>query len=107
MVCRRACLCLSSPCAGGPVALADHELDEMSKRDVEGIAAGFEAHTCGPDMTLEGNCPKCASPFEVVMDWGYDNFFFHHVGRLVQVAFSPGGLDRLANKRFSFALIWC
>ncbi len=57
------------------VVLADHELDEMTKRDIEAIAALIDERNPGPDMSIEGLCEKCKGEFKISIDWNYDSFF--------------------------------
>lgn len=57
--------------------LADHELDEMSKLDIEKLTAGMEAHAVGPMMSLDTECQnvRCKSAVKMPIDWNYDSFF--------------------------------
>jgi hypothetical protein len=57
------------------VMLSVNELDEMTKRDIEGLTGGIEEHRLGPDMSIEGNCPSCSREFVTALDWGFDGFF--------------------------------
>lgn len=57
------------------VVLADHEIDEMSKRDIEAIAAEVNDKSIGPKMVVEGDCNFCSNHIVLPIDWGYDNFF--------------------------------
>lgn len=57
------------------LVLADHELDEMSKRDLEQITAEIDANALGPDMSIKDVCPRCNRDFELPIDWGFDSFF--------------------------------
>lgn len=59
----------------GAVTLTDSDLDGMVKRDIEQIANLLDEHHLGPDMAVEGSCPRCRRPFKMPMDWGYDSFF--------------------------------
>jgi hypothetical protein len=59
----------------GDIALADHELDELSKTDFENIAAGINDHPLGPDMSVELKCKKCRREIVQPIDWTYSNFF--------------------------------
>lgn len=56
-------------------ALSDSDLDELSKRDIEGITRAIDDHAVGPDMSIEGKCPRCHNAFKASIDWGYDSFF--------------------------------
>jgi hypothetical protein len=66
-----------------PVALTLYELDELSKRDFEGIQEGVNKNFLGPKMGLEGECsPEVCTrykrgghPFKLPIDWGYRSFF--------------------------------
>lgn len=58
-----------------PVVLTMAELDEMCKEDIEALTGEMDEHSIGPDMSVEGNCPKCRSNYVDQIDWSYDNFF--------------------------------
>ena len=51
------------------------ELDEMSKIDLENITARMDENAIGPNMAIEGDCPRCRSNYVTPIDWSYDNFF--------------------------------
>jgi len=55
--------------------LADHELDEMRKKDIENLASLLDENGLGPDMSVEDTCPKCSRPFRTTLDWGAEGFF--------------------------------
>lgn len=57
------------------IILTEDELDEMSKFDIEKLTAEIDKKSVGPDMSLNGKCPKCKRPFMSSIDWRYDNFF--------------------------------
>lgn len=59
------------------VALAPHELDEMTKRDVEGLVAMINDKGLGPVMAVDVKCKRdrCQRNFLAPIDWGYDSFF--------------------------------
>lgn len=66
-----------------PVALTLNELDELTKRDFEGIQDGINKHFLGPKMGLEGSCTpqvcerfkRGGHPFKLSIDWAYKSFF--------------------------------
>lgn len=66
-----------------PVALALNELDELSKRDFEGLQEGINKHFLGPKMGIEGKCTPAVCTrfkrggfeFKLPIDWSYKNFF--------------------------------
>lgn len=58
-----------------PVQIADSELDDMSKRDLEKLTAMIDDLNIGPKMAIDDKCPKCSAPLKLPIDWGYDNFF--------------------------------
>jgi hypothetical protein len=58
-----------------PIQLADSELDEMSKRDLEKLTSMIDERALGPEMMLKDKCPKCSAPMRLPIDWGYDGFF--------------------------------
>ena len=55
--------------------LTDQEMDELDKYDIEGIAALMDDHVVGPDMVVEGYCPKCGASFKWPIPWVYNSFF--------------------------------
>jgi hypothetical protein len=57
------------------VALAINEIDEMCKADIESITAEMDDNAIGPNMSIEGNCPKCHSNYVMPIDWSFDSFF--------------------------------
>lgn len=59
----------------GQVQLADSELDEMSKRDLEKITKLTDDKSIGPIMQLDCKCPNCTAPVKTPIDWNYDSFF--------------------------------
>lgn len=58
-----------------PTALAEHELDDMTKRDIERIANLLDENAIGPEMVIEAKCSTCGTKLVVPIDWGYNNFF--------------------------------
>jgi hypothetical protein len=57
------------------IALTVNELDEMGKKDIEKITHGMDRNAIGPNMSVEGECPRCRSDYRMPIDWSYDNFF--------------------------------
>lgn len=57
----------------GPVVLTEHEIDELSKLDLERLAFHIDEHTLGPRMAVEG--VHKGRQFRAPIDWGYDGFF--------------------------------
>lgn len=57
------------------VMLTDLEMDEIDKWDLEGIASRMDDMIVGPDMVVEGNCPKCGASFRWAIPWTYSSFF--------------------------------
>lgn len=58
-----------------PVQLADVEVDELSKRDLEALVNVVNQDFFGAKMAVEGNCPACEEAFAVAIDWRHDSFF--------------------------------
>jgi hypothetical protein len=58
-----------------PIALAEDELDEMSKEDLETLSDRIDIHGFGPVMSLDAICPRTKRSFVVPIDWRFDNFF--------------------------------
>ena len=66
-----------------PVALTLNEIDELSKRDFEGIQEGVNQHFLGPKMGIEGQCTPTVCTrykrggfdFKIPIDWSYKSFF--------------------------------
>lgn len=59
----------------GDIVLVEGELDDLSKRDMEGIIEKISTVAIGPDMSIEGEHEKCGGAFSDAIDWSYDNFF--------------------------------
>lgn len=57
------------------ILLGVNELDEMAKVDIEGITTEMDKNAIGPNMAIEGECPRCRSNYVMPIDWSYDNFF--------------------------------
>jgi hypothetical protein len=57
------------------ISLSDDELDELSKKDLEGISSLLNTDYLGPRMVVEGECPRCEAPFKQMIDWSYGGFF--------------------------------
>lgn len=57
------------------IALTVNELDEMCKKDIEKITHEMDENAIGPNMSVEGDCPRCRSDYHMPIDWSYDNFF--------------------------------
>jgi hypothetical protein len=53
----------------------DQILENMTKRDVEGLAKHIESVNPAPALAVEAQCPKCKSKWIGPIDWGYDSFF--------------------------------
>lgn len=59
----------------GEVQLAEHEIDEMDKVDIEALSDLVDKHSIGAEMMIEDRCPRCGSQFNIPLDWGYESFF--------------------------------
>lgn len=59
----------------GKVPLAANEINKMRKSDIEGLANDINNRAIGPDMLVEGSCPKCGKTFKNPLDWSSDSFF--------------------------------
>lgn len=65
------------------VAIAPGDLDELTKRDIEGLSSEIDKHFVGPNMSIELGAdtpcsnPKCGfnDPRLVPIDWSFDSFF--------------------------------
>jgi hypothetical protein len=59
------------------IPLAPHELDELTKQDVERLVAALDDNMVGPVMSVEAKCVKerCGKTWNAPIDWGYDRFF--------------------------------
>lgn len=55
--------------------LTDHELESLSKYDIEAFTGMIAENHVGPDMSIEGKCKRCKGDFNMSIDWTYDNFF--------------------------------
>jgi hypothetical protein len=62
---------------GREIAIAEHELDEMTKLDLERHIGQIDSHAVGPDLSLDVRCPdpKCDRRWTTSLDWSYDSFF--------------------------------
>lgn len=58
---------------GHGLQLTETELDELSKRDLEGITTQVDNKSIGPVMSIEDEYE--GRPFKVGIDWRYDSFF--------------------------------
>lgn len=58
----------------GEVALAESEMDELVKRDIEGLADAINNNGFGPRMSVDCKCPKGHTINEAI-DWRFDTFF--------------------------------
>ena len=58
----------------GMIALAETELDELVKIDLEELAGLIDANGFGPNMSVDAKCPK-GHKFVSPIDWRYDSFF--------------------------------
>lgn len=67
--------CIAGIAGVGPLALAPHELDDMTKLDIEGLAGQIDEHEIGPDMMISEKCPRCRRRVRVSLDWDYASFF--------------------------------
>lgn len=59
---------------GDPIALAESEIEELGKFDLETIVRGVEDERLGPDMSVSVK-HSCRHEFIHPIRWGYDDFF--------------------------------
>jgi hypothetical protein len=59
------------------VSVAEHELEELDKWDLEKLSGLIDVNSPGPDMAIEATCPRgpCGHSFRTPIDWMYDSFF--------------------------------
>lgn len=57
------------------VVMTDDDMDEISKRDLEGMTAALDDNVFGPKMAVEGDCERCGRPYIQSINWVYDAFF--------------------------------
>lgn len=57
------------------IALAPHELDEMTKLDFERVSDQIDQFLIGPDMSFEMKCDFCKNVLQHRIQWTYENFF--------------------------------
>lgn len=57
------------------IVLADNEIDELSKFDLEALTGQLNKDFIGPKMAVEGECENCGNEFLVPIDWEYNRFF--------------------------------
>jgi len=60
---------------GPNILVTDADLDEMGKLDLETLTDLLDLHFLGPNMMVEGDCPKCRTGFKKSIPWTYDDFF--------------------------------
>lgn len=60
---------------GEPTILAEHEIEEMTKKDIELITKGIEEQQLGPDLSIEVNAKCCRKKFVDQISWNYHDFF--------------------------------
>ena len=58
-----------------PFLLDDDSLDGITKKDLEFLTRQIDEVTFGPELVLQGKCPKCTRPFRQRLEWDYDTFF--------------------------------
>jgi len=61
----------------GEMPLAEHELNDMVKYDIERLSFLVDEKAIGPDLSLEGECPRqrCGRKFKMPIPWTTDDFF--------------------------------
>lgn len=59
----------------GEVVLAEHEIEDLCKRDLEILSRQIDLRSPGPKMTLDVVCPKCSSEFNRAIEWASEDFF--------------------------------
>jgi phage FluMu protein Com len=59
----------------GAVPIAEHELAKMKKIDIEGLIKKINDEAIGPEMFIEGKCPKCSRSFQHGLEWASEDFF--------------------------------
>jgi len=57
------------------ITLADGELDDMVKLDIEMLTDHIDNNFLGPNMTIETKCEKCKRELVMPISWSYNNFF--------------------------------
>ena len=55
--------------------LAKHELDEMTKYDLEKLTTSIDEASLGPDMSIEVKCSKCRNEYKTSIEWTAESFF--------------------------------
>jgi hypothetical protein len=63
------------PGQDGELVLAEHELDQLAKRDLEALTNQLDELSLGPDMSIVGDCPRCSRRFRESIDWSHEAFF--------------------------------
>lgn len=64
-----------SPQVKEQMVLSGGIVDKLKKTDIEKIARSVENATPGPDLSIDIDCPHCASPVKRQVVWEYDVFF--------------------------------
>lgn len=57
------------------LAVAEEELEVLSKRDLEYISAEIDTRNVGPVMRVIIPCKRCKEDYERPINWTFDNFF--------------------------------
>lgn len=60
---------------GEQTILAENEIEEMGKKDIELIPKAIEEKNLGPDLSVEVKCNKCRNKFVHQISWSYHDFF--------------------------------
>lgn len=55
--------------------LAEHEIEEMGKSDIELISKGIEQQQLGPDLSIDVTAKCCRNKFTHQISWNYHDFF--------------------------------
>ena len=67
--------CIRAVKGRDPLVMIPRDLDELSKIDIEMLSNKIDEHEVGPDMSVDGKCPRCKRSFRTSLDWGYTSFF--------------------------------
>ena len=60
---------------GKQIVMTEHDILELTKRDIEGALDAVNQNAVGPIMVVEMPCVACGSDVEIPIDWNYNSFF--------------------------------
>jgi len=59
----------------GAIPELNKVIENLTKRDIEGLSAFISKHNGGPTLTLEDDCTSCSNKYFKFLNWSYEDFF--------------------------------